>query len=183
MLLPPPYRVADIPSVPRVKNDHRYNISKLNGESWYPCFIENPELKTRTTQVQGGPLALCPLRFGPPVSLCFRHLICFEMSFLLGIEEWRKGHNIENVHVCFGLLLMKNAPSFFFFQKKKQIFCTFQIDTHHRLLTPIDVSQPRLTLIPSVCKHFHNENGLVRRNSLPLKRWLALAWATRSRPR
>ena len=40
--------------------------------------------------------------------------------------------------------------------KKKHTFDTFHIDEQHRLMAPIHTPLPRLTQIPSVCRHFHN---------------------------
>ena len=49
---------------------------------------------------------------------------------------------------------------------KTSDFCTFHIETIHLLMTPIGAPQPHMSQIPSVCKHFHNENGPVRTGAL-----------------
>ena len=65
---------------------------------------------------QCGPLPLALLRFGPLFTLCEAFLI-LKMWFFLGLVVWRRAHNIEQFHVCFGLLLMK--------QLQNNRFCTF----------------------------------------------------------
>ena len=110
--------------------------------------------------------------------------VCVKLNCLRN-RCMEKGPKTENVHVCFGLLSMKNASCFKKSGKTAYIYA-FHIDktptqeTSHRCTT-----QPHLTQILSVEVHFHNENGPVRTETLShRKKWQPLAWATRrSRPR
>ena len=108
--------------------------------------------KNTNFELQGGRLALSPLRFWLTVSHCLGNFLCIKCSFS-GIVVCTWEPKIENVHICFELFLIQNAShhknvkknsSFFFFA---HVTPTHNTDSRH------------MTQILRVGKYFRNQDG------------------------
>ena len=104
---------------------------------------------------------VCPL-----FSLCFRHSIRINMQFFRKNRSMEKKAKTEEWSCLLWALFDEQCRPFSKYVNKTSDFCTFHIETIHQLVTPIGAPQPHMSQIPSVCKHFHNENGPVRTGAL-----------------